>query len=517
MTDRPMIRFLRGVGPVVLVWAVLVGWLAWLIADRARRSDESDRATLREWLDETRNFRKTLPELLREANRLQSVNADPDERRLKDEEIEEHLRALNEPLRTYPNQLPLFPEVYRIEIGYGGTPGPRYDSGLPRSRASQQTVIRELIYAPLAEAPQTFVRCEYRVHAVNKLQRLEEERRQQALLAEVILVAATVLAGLYVWRYIRAERLRLTALAEAEHRERELERDLLQKKLDAQELATRAAAAETAAADLKTQMFANIGIMAGSYAHNIKNLLVRPNDLLARCLEQDGLTGPQTGMLTEVRQTLGTVSDRLQQILATVRRDPAETADRWVDLNRLVREATSTWSAIARDKWKVTLVCQCEVGDVEVVGEESNLLQVVENLLFNARDATFEKRNALREAARTDPLADPATRRQKLIDAVGWVGTVTLRTFREETGAGFEVSDDGIGMTDETRNQCLAAHFTTKRDNALYEGHAAGMGLGLSFVAAVAKHHGAELSIRSQWQQGTTFRLTFPRTERGAS
>ena len=36
-------------------------------------------------------------------------------------------------------------------------------------------------------------------------------------------------------------------------------------------------------------------------------------------------------------------------------------------------------------------------------------------------------------------------------------------------------------------------------------------------VAAVAKHHGAELSIRSQWQQGTTFRLTFPRTERGAS
>ena len=33
-----------------------------------------------------------------------------------------------------------------------------------------------------------------------------------------------------------------------------------------------------------TGLVASIGIMAGSYAHNIKNLLVRPNDLLARCM-----------------------------------------------------------------------------------------------------------------------------------------------------------------------------------------------------------------------------------------
>ena len=41
---------------------------------------------------------------------------------------------------------------------------------------------------------------------------------------------------------------------------------------------------------MKSQLYASIGIMAGSYAHNIKNLLVRPNDLLARCLEADGLS-----------------------------------------------------------------------------------------------------------------------------------------------------------------------------------------------------------------------------------
>ena len=78
--------------------------------------------------------------------------------------------------------------------------------------------------------------------------------------------------------------------------------------------------------------------MAGSYAHNIKNLLVRPNDLLARCLEADGLSRDQHAMLGEVRQTLGTVTERLQQILQTVRRDPSKAEVTRLDLNDLVAE-----------------------------------------------------------------------------------------------------------------------------------------------------------------------------------
>ena len=47
-----------------------------------------------------------------------------------------------------------------------------------------------------------------------------------------------------------------------------------------------------------------------------------PNDLLRRCMEQDGLQPQQRDMLKEVGTTLGTVTERLQQILKTVRRDP---------------------------------------------------------------------------------------------------------------------------------------------------------------------------------------------------
>jgi signal transduction histidine kinase len=492
--------YLLGLGPAVLVWALLVGWLAWLIADRAGRSEEADRAALREWLDETRNFRKTLPELLREWSRLPAD--DPDGVSLKVEEIEEHLRALNEPLRSYPNQLPLFPEVYRIEIRLGDTPGPVYESGLPRPRTQTKTLIRDLTYDPLGDAQRgCTLTVKYRLHAANKLLQQEGERQRQALLAEVLLVAATVLAALYVFRFLRAERLRelqrLTILAETEHRERELA-----------EAAARAAAAETTAAEMRTQLFANIGIMAGSYAHNIKNLIVRPNDLLARCLDAGDLPERPTEMLREVRGTLGTVSDRLQQILAAVRRDPDKRIDESLDLNDLLRETERTWATIALSQWKATLTVSPADRPVPVVGDRSNLVQVIENLLFNARDATFEMRNHLRDDARN---ADPAVRRDRLIAAAAWVGSIAIAARPTDAGVELTVTDTGIGMTADVKAKCLETHFSTKRDNALYEGHAAGMGLGLSFVATVLSHHGATMTIESEPRLGTTFRIVFSR------
>src|SRR5881275_385329 len=119
-------------------------------------------------------------------------------------------------------------------------------------------------------------------------------------------------------------------LVEQQRRHEETERKLLEQRLATQ-------AAEQHALELKSQLYASIGIMAGSYAHNIKNLLVRPNDLLRRCLEADSLNDNQQFMLREVRETLGTVTERLQQILQTVRRDPSCSVMNRIDLNVVVR------------------------------------------------------------------------------------------------------------------------------------------------------------------------------------
>ena len=533
--ETPQIRprswgtYAVGLAPVVLVWVALAVWLAVLISDRVTLSEEADRASVREWLDEARTFRRTLPELVREIVRTRETEGpDADRTALLTEELGAQLRAMTEPLRVYPNQLPSFPDVFRLVVTFAGT-GPdtsvAFESNVPRPRAKGAEPVRVIEYEPLGDGDtRAIVRCEYRLHALNKLQQREDDRQRRALLAMAVLTAATALAGVFVARFLRRERTndlaRLEALAAAEHRERalaeanwhreETERELLRKRLDAKEFEARAAAAEAAAADLRTHLFANIGIMAGSYAHDIKNLLVRPNDLLARCVEANGLSPTQAGMLAEVRGTLGTVTDRLQQILATVRRDPTAAAFDPVDLNEVVSEAVTTWADLGRDKWKLTLFADLTTAPVPVRTDRSNLLQVLENLLFNARDATFEKRNALRAAARALPETDAGRRRDEILAVAAWKGDVVVSTSRECDRVVLTVRDNGNGMTPEVKASCLTTHFTTKRDNALYEGHAAGMGLGLSFVAVVLENHGATLDIDSTPGAGTTFRISFP-------
>src|SRR5205823_1974935 len=125
--------------------------------------------------------------------------------------------------------------------------------------------------------------------------------------------------------------------------------------------------------------------------------LVRPNDLLRRCLESDGLSGGQEVMLHEVRQTLGTVTERLQQILHTVRRDPSQSERTRLELNAVVRDLGRTWEELARDKWKLLLSLDLHPDPLWIDGDISHLQQAIENLVFNARDPTFEMRNYLRE------------------------------------------------------------------------------------------------------------------------
>jgi signal transduction histidine kinase len=287
---------------------------------------------------------------------------------------------------------------------------------------------------------------------------------------------------------------------------------VLEQQLDAAKLESRASEAEKSSLELKSQLYASIGIMAGSYAHNIKNLLVRPNDLLTRCIESNDATRDQQHMMQEVKTTLGTVTERLQQILRTVRRDPTNAEITRFDLAALIRESERMWAEMGRDKWKLGVAAEIADAPLWVSGDLSHLQQAIENLVFNARDATFEMRNYLRDEAKREP--DPGMRKQKLLDAAAWRGEVHMRLRRDGDWAILEVRDNGIGMTEEVRRNCLKTHFTTKRDNALYEGYSAGMGLGLSFVAVVLEHHGAKLDIESAPLRGTTFQVRIPIAEK---
>ena len=174
----------------------------------------------------------------------------------------------------------------------------------------------------------------------------------------------------------------------------------------------------------------------------------------------------------------------------------------------------------------MTLTTELHSEPLSIAGDLSHLQQAVENLLFNARDATFEMRNHLREEARKrvaggqPPVASEEAIRgqwsgisdgkQAVISAAGWKGAVIMRTRQAGDFAVLEVWDNGIGMNEEVRRRCTETHFSTKRDNAIYEGNTTGMGLGLSFVVVILGHHKARLEIESQPLQGALFRASFP-------
>jgi len=85
-----------------------------------------------------------------------------------------------------------------------------------------------------------------------------------------------------------------------------------------------------------------------------------------------------------------------------------------------------------------------------------------------------------------------------------------MRSRREGERAILEIQDNGIGMSEEVKRRCTDTHFSTKRDNAIYEGNSTGMGLGLSFVSAILTHHRAALEIESSPLAGALFRASFP-------
>jgi len=130
-----------------------------------------------------------------------------------------------------------------------------------------------------------------------------------------------------------------------------------------------------------------------------------------------------------------------------------------------------------------------------------------------ANGATIEVGTALTEVPQV--LASGPELRESLtnlifnaVDAMPSGGTITVGTRRVGSNVCIDVTDTGIGMTEEEKSRCLEPFFSTKGEH--------GTGLGLAVVYGIIQRHGGMIEITSEKGKGTTFSLLLPATDQVA-
>jgi signal transduction histidine kinase len=88
-------------------------------------------------------------------------------------------------------------------------------------------------------------------------------------------------------------------------------------------------------------------------------------------------------------------------------------------------------------------------------------------------------------------------------DAIEQEGEVTLSSYFENASISIQVSDTGVGISEEHMLKLFDPFFTTKDIGK-------GTGLGLSISHGIVRRHGGSLTVSSQLGKGTTFTVNLP-------
>lgn len=232
---------------------------------------------------------------------------------------------------------------------------------------------------------------------------------------------------------------------------------------------------------LQQERLRALGQIASGVAHDINNA-ISPVALYADSLleTEPALSDRARKSLTIIQQCIHDVAQTVSRMRDFYRKREPQVPLASVDLNQIipgvVEFTRSRWRDVPQERGVVIDVRTELAGQLpKIQGIDSEIRDALTNLILNA------------------------------VDAMPDGGTLTLRTrsgsVRRPTVC-LEVSDTGIGMTEETRRRCLEPFFTTKGER--------GTGMGLAMVYGMVERHGAELEIDSAYGKGTTIRLIFP-------
>ncbi len=241
---------------------------------------------------------------------------------------------------------------------------------------------------------------------------------------------------------------------------------------------------------LRAQRLESIGTLAGGIAHDLNNVLA-PILMAVELLKEAGLSPSAEHLLNTLKDSAERGAALVSQVLSFARGVQGQRIA--VNPRHIIREIQK----IARDTFPKSISFevsgQKDLGTI--VGDPTQIHQVILNLCVNARDAM--------------PGGGKIT-----ITVENRILDETYAAMNLEARPGhylvIEVSDTGTGIPPEIRDKIFEPFFTTKQLGK-------GTGLGLSTVMAIVKSHGGFINLYSEVGKGTKFRVYFPATEGSSS
>ena len=238
-----------------------------------------------------------------------------------------------------------------------------------------------------------------------------------------------------------------------------------------------------------SQKMQAIGQLAAGVAHEFNNILVgiNLNAELMLLTPENEIPKPFREPLKDIQKSGERAAELVRQMLAFGRKKEPNTS--WVDLNRLISENKNILQRILGDG--IELKLELDPNTNSVWADEAEVEQALMNLVVNARDA-MPKGGTLSISTRNVEYSEGHVSRE-LNSLPGAYSQVSVK-------------DNGCGMSPETVEQIFEPFFTTKPA-------AMGTGLGLSTVFRDISNMGGYISVESQPEAGTEFRIYLPQNQ----
>lgn len=246
---------------------------------------------------------------------------------------------------------------------------------------------------------------------------------------------------------------------------------------------------QTQLAAMQRERLRALGQMASGIAHDINNAISPISIHTQSLLENlDRLDKPMQNYLQMVGRQTDDVAATIERLREFYRERESDEETSPVDLNVIAQDvieiSRARWSDMAMREGKtITIATEFATDLPLIMGKDNELREAAINLIFNAVDALPDGgKIRIRTKASHD---------------------ITSQSGGPKTRyAVLEISDNGVGMDEDTARRCMEPFYTTKGER--------GTGLGLAMVYGVLKRHDAHIDISSMSGTGTTVSLVFP-------